>query len=457
MKNFWIKQSRQVYFIPSIFTFSFALLAFILIWIEESLDLSTFPDFFLTNASFAKDFYTLMIGSLLTIVTITFSTMMVVLTIYGAQFSPRTLQDFLSKKVTLRILGYFLGTLMYAILGYFFLMNNQNTISFISPAIGIGLFVGSILLFAYFIHYVSKSVQINLYIQTLVKETVEKIETREKEIAENPEVTYKTKEELEDLFKKDHIDLKADHSGYIQHYSQNKMFQFAKDNQCLIRTVKGVGEHVFEEEIVLELYGQKTLTEDERKAIHEMMLIDDEINLYKDLGAGSRKLVEIALRALSPGINDPATATFCIEQTGYLLEKITNLLQPIVYIEKEEIRLVSQKEHFTRILYDHFSQLKVYGFNDMSIVRSTLSAMIRIAKKTTYIQQDEVWNFTEYLVSDLEMKKMHQYDYEYIISKLYAVARLTGHLEDFKKSYSYGPLKQSDSKNKDKDAEDDLE
>jgi len=438
MKNFWLKQSRQVYFIPSLFTLGFGLLAILLMLVENVIDLSVLPSFLLAGPVFAKAFYTLMIGSLLTIVTITFSTMMVVLTIYGAQFSPRTLQDFLSKKVTLRILGYFLGTLMYSILGYFFLMGNE------------------IDGFSIFIHYVSKSVQINIYIQTLVKDTVEQIEAREKEIEENPEVTYKTKEELEDLFVGSPLEVGAKKPGYIQHYHQTKLFKFATEHHCLIRTVKGVGEHIFEEEVVLEIYGEISLSKESMDQIHEMMVIDDEINLYKDLGAGSRKLVEIALRALSPGINDPETASFCIEQIGYLLEKITNLLQPIVYIDGEEIRLVSQKEHFTRILYDHFSQIKVYGFTDMSIVRSSLSAIIRIAKKSTYLQRDEVWNFTEYLVHDLGINEMHQYDYEFIISKLYSIARLTNHLEDFKKNYSYGPVNKGKNENKDKDAKDDL-
>jgi len=398
-----------------------------------------------------------MIGSLLTIVTITFSTMMVVLTIYGAQFSPRTLQDFLSKRVTLEILGYFIGNLMYAILGYFFLMNNPTTIYFLSPVIGILLFLGSVALFAYFIHYVSKSVQINLYIQTLVKDTVNKIETREQEIEDDEQVTYKSKEELADLFAGEPQIIRAATSGYIQHYNQSKLFQFAKENKLLIRTTKGVGEHVFEEENLLEIYGGKSLKEDHKKKMQDMVLIDDEINLYKDIGAGSKKLVEIALRALSPGVNDPETASFCIEQIGYLLDKITNLLQPIVYIEGEDIYLVSQKEHFTRILYDHFSQIKQYGFKDISIVRSSLSALLRIAKNASFVQGDDLWNFTKYLINDLKMKDMHSYDYEYIISKLYAIARLTNHLDEFKKEYSYGPQKQSEGENKDKDAKEDLE
>ena len=72
------------------------------------------------------------------------------------------------------------------------------------------------------------------------------------------------------------------------------------------------------------------------------------------------------------------------------------------------------------------------------------------------MQRDDVWYFTEYFVGELKMKEMHQYDYEYIITKLYAIARLTDHLDDFKESYSYGPKKQVKSKNKDKETNNDL-
>lgn len=429
---------RQIYFFPLIYALVFSGLAILLHLADQQIGDTAQASIFLMERSSAFSYYILVIGSLLTIVTITFSIMMVVLTIYGSQFSPRTLQDFMQRRITLQILALFIGNLMYSIVGYYLMSTTNGPTRLLSPTIGILFFVVTIFMFAYFINYVSRSVQINLFVQGLVSDSIKQIGEQKTAIDENPELIYMSEKDLEDLAKDNEIMIKADNLGYLEHYDQLALFAFAKENNCLIKTLKQVGDHVFEDDPVLAIYGLTEIDEKTEKQLLEFFVIDSDINLYQYLGANSKKLTEIALRALSPGINDPSTAAFCIKQIGYILENAAELFQPIVYIDKDRnVRVVIQKVSLTRYLYDHFSQLKLYGFRDMMIVRATLSAISRIAKQATYIHKKDIYEFALYMLQGIDLKSLHAYDYDFIMDKFYLIALYCNERENFVQTYDY--------------------
>ena len=139
---------------------------------------------------------------------------------------------------------------------------------------------------------------------------------------------------------------------------------------------------------------------------------------------------------MSSSTNDAATACFCIDQLGETLKSITNILAHVVYTDdKKDIRLIARKENFVKVLYDHFSQIKNHGFNDMAIIKSTLSAFIKIAQNAEDSQNEELWEFLKYMMENINFESIHRYDYEFIISDLYQIAILTNNIEEFKHLY----------------------
>lgn len=71
------------------------------------------PSIFLTNIELGKDIMGILAAAILTMTTFTFSTVLVVLTTYTSQFSPRTPENFVHGQVTRRVLGIFLGGFVY--------------------------------------------------------------------------------------------------------------------------------------------------------------------------------------------------------------------------------------------------------------------------------------------------------------------------------------------------------
>jgi uncharacterized membrane protein len=104
------------WFIPALYgTFSI-IAAGISVYIDSHSNYDLFPDLLLVNLSLAQTLLSTITSSLLTMTTISFSTIMVVLTTYLSQFSPRTMQDFLTDVHTQRILGVFIGGFVYSLI-----------------------------------------------------------------------------------------------------------------------------------------------------------------------------------------------------------------------------------------------------------------------------------------------------------------------------------------------------
>ena len=103
------------------------------------------PKALTTTPSMAKNILTTLAGSLLTITTFTFSTVLTVLSIYSSNFTPRIVENFLHKKITMQVLGLFVGAFIYSILTLWKTLNQEQCISYCCS-----LFIICILIFVYF-------------------------------------------------------------------------------------------------------------------------------------------------------------------------------------------------------------------------------------------------------------------------------------------------------------------
>ncbi len=115
-KKLFVAVRGKLYFVPGLFALCFTVLAVVFIYLEVSMHdvlARSLPVFLFTSRGDGVSILSMAAGSLVAMMTFTFSIMMVVLTLYGSQLSPRTLQDFLEKRITLRILGFFIGALVF--------------------------------------------------------------------------------------------------------------------------------------------------------------------------------------------------------------------------------------------------------------------------------------------------------------------------------------------------------
>lgn len=399
-------------------------------YIDKANQNSDFMKIFSFSQDFLSTILVMIIGSIITVITVTFSTIMVVLTLYSGQFSPRTLNDFMQRKVPLNILGYFIGIAVYAILGLSLSASNTDIIFSSMTLFSMIIFLVGIILFAYYIHYVSKSVQINIYIDKLVKDAVDEINTYQKTISEDSFVYLNSDEDQEDIeYDKDYHSKKT---GYFLDIELEKLINYLKENDVYVTVVKPYNEHVFEDDILFK-YKSKSNFKFDEEILDSCFIFGEEPTNRNTYSNKTMKLVEIAVRALSPGINDPVTAMNCIDQIGYVFMKLSDSHYSLYYKDEEgKERLVIKTMNFDNLLYDHFYQINLYGKTDLKITSRLIRALTRIGSDSNIEMKKSLWDFAKYIIKDIDFRNIHKFDFNEINYELKELALVTKNAEDYK-------------------------
>jgi len=436
MKKFFIAIRSKYYLVPAIYAILFTILAGIFLVIDYYSDaLDKIPKFMFMHSSAGSSVLIMIISGLVAIVTVAYTIIMIVLTIYGNQFSPRTLQDFLEKKTTGRIMGFFIGVLIFSIISLLGIKQYNVNAYILSPTAAILFFIAAIVVFIYFMHLVAKSLQITNYIQKMVEETCEFIDQKQREIKMDPNIYIENIDKHKEILEKKARNIMPEKSGFIQYYDEKKLFEFACAKNIIIYCNRKEGEHIMEDAAFIKLYSsaEEKINSDMDEDIRKLAIIGEDPNLKGDIYNKIRLLVEIAVRALSPGVNDPATAIFCIDKIGFLLHKAISNSEAKVYRDNDNnVRLILEGLTFKKMLFDHFYQIKHYGIGDLKVLSAILSALINIAQNGTATIKMQIWEFGEYLFSEAGVNEYADLEKFNLYERFYQLAKATDHTNDIK-------------------------
>lgn len=426
----------KLYIIPVLYSITFSLFSILLLLVDNySFDKfnTIIPPWIFISGSSSVSIFSLVSSSLITIVTVSFSIMMVVLTIYGSQLSSRSLQDFLAKKITLRILGYFVGTLIFTLIQLTYAKSTEHTY-IIAPTIAIMLLIIGVIILIYFIHYISKSIQITHYIDDVVRETLGLLKASKKLVNSSIYIQGGKIDDYSTSLEGEAFEILTVSSGYLQYYDQKKLLEISKEANITVLCETLIGEHILPNKCLMKVYGLDEQVDKEvlKTNLLETVYIGFEADLYKDISTGTKRLVDVALKALSPGINDPSTAILCINKIGYLLLEIAKGLEANIFLDDNgEVRVIIKSISFDRLLYNHFYQIKHYGMDDLFVTDAIFNALIMIARESNWAIKTKVWDFAKYLIEEINLGKYHDIEQTALSEKIYQLSQAVGVDYDF--------------------------
>jgi len=205
-------------------------------------------------------------------------------------------------------------------------------------------------------------------------------------------------------------------SGYIQHVQFSPLIQWASKEDLVMDIHFQVGDYVEAGTPLFTYYKNKN---DEKVNEHmslKYILIGKERTDLQDIEFAIQKLVEIALRAISPGINDPHTAINCINRIGSLLAELGYQYKAYRYYtdEDDQLRVILEPKPYFEYLYKSFYQIRLYGKHDVSVMNGVLEALYKIAKVNNEKVREVIWDFTLYMIKAIEDEQYYSYDYELI-------------------------------------------
>lgn len=434
VKQFLYKLRQAFWFIPAFYSFIaiiFALFGFI---IDLTLDIkwgeANVPIVILTNVEVGRTLLSALATSILTMTTITFSSILVVLTTYASQFSPRTLQNFIQDQNTQRVLGVFVGGFIYIILALVFIKDTDKDELLFVPSIAVVITIVCLGFFVYFIHYVATSIQVNHLIIQVSDGTLQAIKKTYEEDTKTSltnEASWKSWE-VDDLKLKNHYYIRAHQSGYIQLIHLKELVEATSKHNMTVKIERHIGAYVIEGSVICS-YWQHKKTAVDIKEFEQYFTIGNERTTVQDIEFGLQKLVDIALRALSPGVNDPKTAIECIHQLGKLLSNLSSrdMPSPYYYDSHNQLRVIMDHSSFGEYLYTSFYQIRHYSQKDISVLAAIINALILIAEKNTARTKHIIWPFARYIITGFDDSVIHQFDKDYINKKIRHLCSIIGH------------------------------
>ncbi|AUD63814.1 hypothetical protein BK010_09510 [Tenericutes bacterium MO-XQ] len=424
-------QLEKMYVRFVIYIILFVGLSFVGYYVDINIQNSNFSSTLSFSKEFTETLAVMAVGAIITIITITFSSILVVMTLYSGQFSPRTLSDFLQRKVPVNVLAFFIGISAYTLLSLMFINRDVVDVYPLTTLMMMIFFALGLSIFAYYIQYVSKAVRVNVYMDELVKDSVKKIEAYKKNIDENERITL-----LKDIdFEiKDTTEFHSPVSGYFVDLNYDKLLAYLKEENAYVSVSIPFNEHIFEDDIIFEYKGKKKSFDFDSEKLKEFFVIGNEPQNHEEYLNKTQKLIEIAVRALSPGVNDPVTAMNCIDQLGFILMKLSDGFDSLVYKDDEdEPRLKLRTISFEDLLYDHFSQIYLYGYKDLKVLASMIKALARISSDSDHMMKDAIWNFFLYIMKDTDFDKLHPYDKKLLNTEIKDLAHKANKLDAYKK------------------------
>ncbi|MCA9564472.1 MAG: DUF2254 domain-containing protein, partial [Myxococcales bacterium] len=273
----------------------------------------------------AQDVFSTVAGAMITVAGVAFSVVMVALVLASNQFNPRLLRNFLRDRTDQVTFGIFTGTFVYALISL--VMSGTGP----PPSASlIGVFVaslGSIGAFIYFIHHMTTSIQVSSLISSTIHETLGVIDNLFAERGSSePKHSIVTGMELAALPGPDPSHsgcaLRArEHDGYILRIDLDALKKAAEEEDVVVTLWVGPGDYVTRHQTLatadkdLEEEPQKRL----EKAVHTSLVLGSRRDTQGDPAYGFRQLVDVALKAVSPGVNEPYTACNALDGLGTLL------------------------------------------------------------------------------------------------------------------------------------------
>ncbi len=380
LKKIVNKIGKSIWLYPAVYSLFAFVLAFVITIIDQVyVSKMTHYVFGLIYSTpyLAQSVLVIVASSFITIATFTFSTTMVVLTMYSSQFTPRVVENFLNNETTMKSFGVFLSGFIYAITSLLFLNVNENGNLVLAASVGVIYSIVGLIYFLIFIHNVSSHIQANGLIQRLQDEASEKIDLYRVAVSKSNIISERTVKKIID--NKKHFDLTSPKDGYIQEVNYKKIQKIAQEHDFIIDFKKVVGQFISTESRIITIFtdSEYAIEKEIQRDIYQNILIGSKKTETQDFSFTIQKIVEIAIKALSPGINDPNTAIHCLRIIGLLLRDLADIETGYIVMrdENENGFVLYEAYSFDILLYDAYQQIILYGTSDAAVMIAVLKSL----------------------------------------------------------------------------------
>ncbi len=385
LQYLWEELNASFWFIPVLMLTIASGFAFFFLYLDTSFNYQPsgfWKYLFSGSVDSARSILTIIAGAMIGVAGTVFSITLVVLTLASSQLGMRLIRNFMYDKLTQVALGVYVSSFVYCLL----IINSIREHDALIFVPVISVFAALVMAFAgivflvIFIHNVSVSIQADKVISD-ISETMSKSIQKlfPEEIGHEDDLPKPTIESLKKDFpvmKK----IKSHHSGYLQSVDGDTLMEMATKKNGIVILLHRPGDFLVKNAVMCEFVCKDSCTDDLMEKINDCFILGKVRTPLQDAEFSIHQMVEVASRALSPGVNDPYTAIACIDNLTSVLCYLTGARFPSSYRydEQGKLRVISDKHSFKGMLGASFNQIRQYAETSPSVMIRLLEAMVTI-------------------------------------------------------------------------------
>jgi uncharacterized membrane protein len=385
LRFLWIASRDSLWFIPMIMSLIAAGLAAGIVWLER-LGIISAGDYLLwlagSTGEGARTVLSAIATSVMTVTGTVFSIMIVALQLSSSQFSPRQLRNFVSDRVNQVVLGALVGTFTYSLIVMTMIRSaSPQSASFvpqIAVALSIGLALISVGLIVYFIDHASRSMQIAVILEQVTHRATEQIEhafapLNQKQAEPEPYVR-------EALDKKGHR-LCSQRGGYLQAIDRKGLLKLACKHDLVIQMEHRTGSFILPGDPIASIWPSEALDDALLAELRKKTVLGSDRTPEQDIEYWIIEMSDIAIKALSPSINDPTTAFRVIDRLCEVLAVLGHRHPRATHCSKDgKVRLIERPLTFKLSAGLAFEQIYHFGESNPSVLKKLADSVNALMK-----------------------------------------------------------------------------
>jgi len=382
------------WFLPTLLAFAGFAFGLALVLVDARLGdawLGQYEWFYGSRPEGARSMLSTIAGSTITVAGVVFSITLAAVTYASGQFGPRLLGNFMRDRGNQASLGVFIGTYLYCLVVLRTIRSAEETsgdtggvvrdafVPHLAMFGGLALAITSTAVLIYFVHHVTSGIHINNVIARVGRDLIAQIRQRSDEHdsgrpTRTPSLVGIPKPII------------ATKNGYIEAIDFDALLKIASRHDIVLRPVRRAGDFVSEGWTMLEAHSAASISDRVRDECTGVVKVGRQRTAQQDLRFGIDELVEIAARALSPGVNDPFTAIACIDWLGAALGELDRRRPPPTQLADEEgtVRIILRPLDFEDYLGAAFGQLRSYVAADPNARAHALKTLNNLGTHVGY-------------------------------------------------------------------------
>jgi len=388
LRHWWQQIRSSFWFIPAAIVLGAVVLATVLIAVDATVDLNfveRWPLFFGAGAAGARGLLATVAGSMVTVAGVVFSITLVALSLTSSQYTSRVIRIFMRDRLNQVVLGVFVGIFAYCLVVLRAIRGDDEGGFVPSLAVVAGLilaFVG-IAFLVHFIHHIALSIQASSIIAVTARETIAAVDHLfPKELGEDGDEEADGSRWMS-LANQPWSDVPARKTGYIEIVDAGALLDVARERGTILRMERGIGEFVIEGAPLASVVDPGGLDDETTAEINAAYVISRQRTVETDAGFGIRQIVDIAMKALSPGINDTTTAVMCVDYLAAILVRLAaRRIAVSPRLDRGKLRVIARGPSFESLVAEAFDQIRQNAAGNVAIMSRMLGALQTIASLT---------------------------------------------------------------------------